>query len=109
MIDSDDIAALLPLVTAFVRAPDAVVTDQQGNATLVFDDPLSDAQAATLATVASVLAMLEPLRDVRAVGPDVMACIAFEQLASPSAAQSIAALQSLTRVVGHLLARELLG
>lgn len=96
---------LIRLCTDSLRAPSSYSTSDPGS--FVWTPPLSAAEQATftdLQTMASFgLTVSLTLAEFQAIKPDLVTARNFLGIASPTAAQSNAALKATIRVLGALL------
>jgi hypothetical protein len=94
-------------VSRLVRTPTDVSYDAASDtSTLVFTPDLTAAEAAAFDDLVAVHRAREvsiTLAEYRAIKADIATARAYVGLASPTAAQTAAALKSLTRIVGALL------
>lgn len=95
------------LITLYLRPWTGVLAAEDATITATFDPPLSTAEQATLADI-QLLAKLGLTNDLtlaefQAIKPDLATAKTFVGIASPTAAQSNAALKATIRVLGALL------
>lgn len=99
---------LRDLAERYLRRPASIASDATtGSPLLVFEPPLTTAEQAilddlTLMATFGVTADLS-LAEFRAIKPDLATARQYVGLASPTAAQTAAALKSAIRVLGALL------
>jgi hypothetical protein len=101
-------AELGALCATYLRAPESIATDAtSGDPVLVFNPALTSAEQATLADLTTMarfgISASLSLAEFRAIKADLVTARQYVGLASPTAAQTAAALKSLIRVVGALL------
>lgn len=98
---------LLGLLQRFLREPATLTLDAQGNPVATFVPALTPAEQATfddLQTMAKFgLSASLTVAEFQAIKSDLATAKAFVGIASPTAAQSNAALKSTIRVIGALL------
>lgn len=95
------------LLTRYLRTALTYGTDGSGNYIATFEPPLSGAEQATFDDIV-LMAKLGLTNDLslaefQAIKPDLATAKAFIGIASPTAAQSNAALKATIRVLGALL------
>ena len=100
--------APIAAITANLRAPSAQPTiDAQGEWAFTFNPPLTAAEQTTLADIMTMekfgITTNISLAEFQAIKSDLATARAFVGIASPTAAQSNAALKSTIRVLGALL------
>lgn len=99
-------AALQGLCALYLR-PCSVTRDGADTVTLVFEPPLTAPEQATFADLQLMakfgVAASLTLAEFQAIKPDLATAKAFLGIATPTAAQSNAALKSTIRVLGALL------
>lgn len=98
---------LTALVAQYLRTPTTVATDGSGNPVLTFTPALTAPEQAILADLTLMaqfgLSSSLSLIEFQALKPDLATAKAFLGIASPTAAQSNAALKATIRVIGGLL------
>jgi hypothetical protein len=108
VVDGDEmegVAGLWSLLRANLRMPDALVPGQ-GTITYRYTPDLTAAEATTfdrLVSLARQRSVTITPAEWNTIQPDVATVRQYVGLASPTAAQTAAALKSLIRVVGALL------
>lgn len=95
------------LLTRFLRSPLTYGTDDQGNPIATFEPPLTTQEQTTFSDLI-LMAKLGLTNDLtlaefQAIKPDLATAKTFVGIASPTAAQSNAALKATIRVLGALL------
>jgi hypothetical protein len=103
----DELPTFVELLESYLRVPTSLSRDPAtGTVTGTFDPPLSAPEQALLASLFTLaksrVGGLTPA-EWDAIQPDAAACRTYLGLATPTAAQSAAALKSLIRIVAVLL------
>lgn len=102
-----DPMALHMLCARYLRAPATMTTDAQGTISATFVPPLTVPEQTSFADLQTMakfgLTNSLTLAEFQAIKPDLATAKAFVGIASPTAAQSNAALKSTIRVLGALL------
>lgn len=98
---------LSTLIAQYLREADSVTLDAQGDAVYNFTTPLTAPEQAILADLRTMAGFGIPasitLAEFQAIKPDLVTARNFVGIASPTAAQSNAALKATIRVLGALL------
>lgn len=98
---------LIALATLYLRAPSEAYLDTVTGPQLVFVPDLTAGEQATLADLTTMakfgITSNISLAEFTAIKPDLVTARAFVAIASPTAAQSNAALKSTIRILGALL------
>lgn len=107
-----DYYSAYPIVVAQVRAPDTYIPDQiAGIVTITFTPDLTSAELTTLQTLYADLKTMAhfgiddnlSITEYQAMKADIATAKTYVGLASPTNAQTVAALKSTIRVLGALL------
>ena len=93
------------LCRLYLRLPEWPVAVSDGVATFVFDPPLSPAEEATLADLATMtrFGVTLTLAEWTAIKADAAGLKAYLGVASPTAAQTAAATKAIIRVLGTIV------
>ena len=98
---------LADLCVLYLRRPDTVATDPSGNPVLTFVPVLTTAEQSTLTDLTTMAKFGIPatitLAEFQAIKSDLATARAYVGIASPTTAQTTAALKSTIRVIGALL------
>ena len=104
---TDEYRQLVALVATYLRPADSVTLDAQNTITPTFTPPLTTAEQATFADLQTMakfgLSNDLTLSEFQAIKSDLATARAYVSIASPTAAQTTAALKSTIRVIGALL------
>lgn len=96
---------LLDLCGVYLRAPESATTDAQNTATLTFIPPLTSAEQATfddLQTMAR-FGVTMTLVEWQKIKPDAQGLIAYAGIATPTLAQTAAAVKAISRVLAVII------